>query len=185
MQTAEDAPSPSTPSVPEGKRYDKVALVEPNGRGYITLATEVDSRPPWLPPSAAKQALVEQLKQRCGELEKQPQVERARVFVARLIPPGKGAYLRQRPHIHVARFDVVVLVVTRDVEAAQELRDNPAFASMQRRLQQDATRTHAVVSRNARRIGEVDHDRDGVFLFNFFTADDVTENLHVWEYTAG
>lgn len=186
MQTdAEDAPSSATPSVPEGKRYDKVALVEPNDRGYLTLGAEVDSRPPWLPPSATKRALVNHLKQWCAELEQQPQVERARVFVARLIPPGKGAYLQQRPQVHVARFDVVVLVITRDVEAAQELHDGPGFTSIRSRIEQDATRTHAVISRNSRRIGEVDHDRDGVFLFNFFTADDVAENLHVWEYTAG
>ena len=34
-------------------------------------------------------------------------------------------------------------------------------------------------------IGPVDHTRDGVFLFNFFYADSLAQNLGIWEYTAG
>lgn len=179
------APSSAAPDVPEGKRYDKVVLVEPTTHGYLTVAAEVDRRPAWLPSSAQKRALVEDLKTRCAELEARAEILEARVFVARLIPPGRGAYLEHRPQVHVARFDVVVLVTTRDVADAEQLRSGPDFAALKARLDKDATRVHAVVSRNTRRIGSVDHDREGVFLFNFFTADDVAENLDVWEYTAG
>ena len=175
----------SAPPVPSGKRYDKVELVEPTGHGYLNLAAEVDRRPPWLPASAAKRALVDDLKRRCAELEARKAVVEARVFVARLIPPGRGAYLESRPHVHVARFDVVVHVITKDVAAAQRLRDDEAFAALRERVDQVASRVHTVVAHNARRIGDVDHERDGVFLFNFFTADDTAENLAVWEYTAG
>ena len=38
---------------------------------------------------------------------------------------------------------------------------------------------------NVRRIGPVDHSKKGVFLFNYFYADQVNQNLQVWEYTAG
>ena len=31
----------------------------------------------------------------------------------------------------------------------------------------------------------MDHSRQGVFLFNYFFADDTAQNLAVWEYTAG
>ena len=183
---APTSPTPmATPQVPAGKQYDKVELVEPRPHGYLNLAAEVDRRPPWLPASAAKRALVAELKQRCAQLEARPEVLEARVFVARLIPPGRGAYLDARPHVHVARFDVVVHLITRDVAAAEALRQHEDFVAMQQRVEADASRVHTVLARNGRRIGDVDHDRDGVFLFNFFTADDLEQNLAVWEYTAG
>ncbi len=34
-------------------------------------------------------------------------------------------------------------------------------------------------------MGDVDHSRDGVFLFNYFFADDTDQNIAVWEHTAG
>ena len=36
-----------------------------------------------------------------------------------------------------------------------------------------------------KRIGAVDHRRGGIFLFNYFYADSLEQNLAVWEYTAG
>lgn len=36
-----------------------------------------------------------------------------------------------------------------------------------------------------RRIGPVDHRRDGVFLINYFYADRTDLNLAAWQYTAG
>jgi len=173
------------PPVPTGKRYDKVDLVEPDGHGYLNLAAEVDRRPPWLPASAPKRALIEELKTRCADLEARSDVVEARVFVAQLIPPGRGAYLESRPHVHIARFDVVVHIITEDVAAAERLAADGAFGALRERVTEIASHVHEVVAHNARRIGDVDHDRDGVFLFNFFTADDTEENLAVWEYTAG
>lgn len=40
-------------------------------------------------------------------------------------------------------------------------------------------------AKNIRRTGDVNHDKQGVFLFNFFYADNVDQNLGIWEYTAG
>ena len=45
-----------------------------------------------------------------------------------------------------------------------------------------------VVGSNTRRIapkGDVDHTKDGEFLFNYFIADQLEQNLKIWEYTAG
>src|SRR5690606_2967221 len=55
------------------------------------------------------------------------------------------------------------------------------------------THVHCFAACNAKRIAEVDHDRDGVFLFNYFYAPDIgakgADGLEilraVWEYTAG
>jgi hypothetical protein len=45
--------------------------------------------------------------------------------------------------------------------------------------------THKTAAKNARKIEDVDKNRQGVFLFNYFYADDPKELLPVWEYTAG
>jgi hypothetical protein len=43
-----------------------------------------------------------------------------------------------------------------------------------------------MAARNVRRIGDVDtHNRDGLFLFNHFAADDPDVMLELWEYLAG
>jgi hypothetical protein len=42
-----------------------------------------------------------------------------------------------------------------------------------------------VTATNPKSMGPVDHERQGVFLFNYFFADDTAQNLAVWEYTAG
>ena len=56
---------------------------------------------------------------------------------------------------------------------------------MERTIREAATFAHVITATNARRIGAVDHGRQGVFLFNYFFADDTAQNLAVWEYTAG
>lgn len=165
--------------------YDKVSLVEPSRQGYIHLAAEVDRRPPFLPPSRTKRNLIRDLRRLCAHLEARPEVDSAVVFRAVLIPPGRGALLKGRPDVRVARFDAAVLVETATVADAERLRADPAWAAVESRTREAAERVHVVTAENVRRIGPVDHDRGGVFLFNYFYADDVGQNLAVWEYTAG
>tara|TARA_Y100000815_G_C13236153_1_gene460011 strand:+ start:83 stop:442 length:360 start_codon:yes stop_codon:yes gene_type:complete len=42
-----------------------------------------------------------------------------------------------------------------------------------------------MTSTNMKRINTVDHTKQGVFLFNYFYADDLKQNIKIWEYTAG
>lgn len=109
----------------------------------------------------------------------------ANIFKAILIPPGRGEFLKQRPEVHVARFDVVVLIETVSVEAAEELQSHPLYKELESTIKGAASHTHIVAARNVRRIGDVDHARDSVFPFNYFYSDDAEENVAVWEYTAG
>ena len=44
---------------------------------------------------------------------------------------------------------------------------------------------HVVAARNAKRVGDVDKTRSGLFLFNYFVADDAGVMLQLWEYLAG
>lgn len=59
------------------------------------------------------------------------------------------------------------------------------FAEIEKRLRRESRLTYRMTGENLRRIGEVDHTRDGVFLINYFLAADEQQNLAVWEYTAG
>jgi hypothetical protein len=44
---------------------------------------------------------------------------------------------------------------------------------------------YIMTARNARRIGDVDTTRQGLFLFNHFAADDTGVMLQLWDYLAG
>ncbi len=167
-------------------RFPRVDLVEPASSGYLHLAAEVDGRPPFLPNSRRKRGLIERCKRWCRQLEADPSVVSAVVFDALVIPPGRGEFIEKRSgEVHVARFDLVVLVETASPEAADVLGASPVYAEMERSVREAAAFTHRIAATNAKRIGPVDHGRQGVFLFNYFFADDTDQNLAVWEYTAG
>jgi hypothetical protein len=165
--------------------YSKATLVAPTGHGYIQLGAEVDRRLPFLPASRTKKALLRACKALCDRLRRQEGVTDVTLFTAALIPPGKGALLKQRPDVHIARFDIAILIETSTVAEAQSLRTGDAFGDLEACVRRAASYVHIVTARNARRIGPVDHTRKGIFLFNYFYADDLQQNLAVWEYTAG
>lgn len=172
--------------VNENARFPRVKLVEPAPSGYVHLAAEVDKRPPFLPNSRRKRELIAECKRWCRQLEADPSVVSAVVFDALLIPPGRGKFLKRRPgKVHLARFDLAVLIETTTPEAVDAVEASPVYAEMERAIREAATFTHRIVATNARRIGPVDHERQGIFLFNHFFADDTSQNLAVWEYTAG
>lgn len=56
---------------------------------------------------------------------------------------------------------------------------------MEQAIKDAATYTHIITATNIKHISPVDHKRQGVFLFNYFFADNVEQNLAIWEYTAG
>lgn len=98
---------------------------------------------------------------------------------------GRGAFLKKRPHVHIANYDVAVWVEADDPGAAERLRSSSPWRRIDSLLRQASSDVHVVTGHNARRLGDVDHSRDGVFLLNYFFADDADINLVVWEYTAG
>lgn len=173
--------------VNEDAGFPQVKLVEPAPSGYVHLAAEVDGRPPFLPNSQKKRELIARCKRLCRQLEADPGVLSAVVFDALLIPPGRGEFLKKLPgKTHVARFDLAILVETTTPEAAEEVAEASApYAEMERAVRDAATFVHRIAATDAKRIGPVNHERRGVFLFNHFFADDTARNLAVWEYTAG
>jgi hypothetical protein len=175
-------------------RYSPVNLIEPTTLGYIHLAAEVSPRPmppqrlPFVPNGRAREELLSRLKMLATRLEQLESVEKATVFAAVAIPPTSrfNSYLKERADsIHIARFNVVVLIETASPEVARQVQQTPEYRALLEALESEARDMHVMVARNAKRIGDVDKTRDGLFLFNYFVADDANVALELWDYLAG
>lgn len=171
-------------------RYPRATLVEPATLGYIFLAAEVHPRPaPFVPNGREKSRLLARLTSIAHQLESLAAVEKVTVFDAIAFAPP-SAYVKrqieQRPDaIQVPRFDVVVLIETSSPAAAREVQTAPAYQALTDALRDAAKRLYIIVARNIKRIADVDKSREGVFLFNYFVADDTNVMLDVWDYLAG
>jgi hypothetical protein len=165
--------------------YPKVALIEPVRSRFIHIAAEVDRRPAFLPMSRVKRRLLEHCGAMCSRLEAEPGVLDATVFVAVLAPPGRGEFVEKRKDkVHIARFDVAILIEC-DAAAVEAIRRSAPYRELEAAVQAAASFTHIIEATNARRMGPVDHTRPGIFLFNYFFADSIEQNIAVWYYSAG
>ncbi|MEE9454195.1 MAG: hypothetical protein V3V13_07425 [Paracoccaceae bacterium] len=165
-------------------QFPKVRLVAPTGHTFVILALEIDHRPPlfafW--ESRAKKQAIQALKAFSTDLAGLVDLS---IFKAVLAPPGRGEYLKQRLEIPIARYDLVMLLELETTAAAQTLQSSTAWQTLLADLKPLALNTLELQASNPRQIGPVDHTRQGIFLFNFFYADDLAQNLGIWEYTAG
>ena len=181
-----DKTAPQLKVVATRKEYPKASLVEPAPSGYRLMAVLVDQRPTWLPPSSMKRSLLREAERTLASVRTHPHVIGATLFDAILTPPGRGEYLRERPDLQRPIYDVVVLVETESLEHAKALGADRAWRAVEALLDSgDAGTAYHLTATNVRRIGPVNHEPDGVFLFNWFVADNREQNLAVWEYTAG
>jgi hypothetical protein len=175
--------------LPSERAFPTVRLVDPVLSGFVLLAAEIDRRPgplfPW--PSPKKRRLIADAKRLCDRLRQTTGVRDTTVFRALLAPPGgRGPYLRRRGEsVHRARFDLVVLVENESLKAAEDLLAHPLYRELDARVGGAARYVYATTATNVKRIGPVDHSRDGVFLFNYFVADRLSQNIVVRHYTAG
>ena len=178
--------APDFTYVDTGRRFPPARLVEPTTSGYLLVAAEVDRRRPmFLPNSRAKRSLLRRVKGLLPGLRADDRVLDAVAFDGLLAPPGRGELLKQRPGVQVARFDLAVLVETTSPEAAAELEGEDPWRELVATIRVASRRSYRLRGHNVRRMGPVDHHRDGVFLFNFFYADRTDLNLAAWQYTAG
>jgi hypothetical protein len=172
--------------LPERGTFSKAHLIGPAESGYILMASRVDRRPAfgfsW--ESALKRKLLQELKPLVRSIQGEG-VQEATLLKAILIPPGRGAYLKTRPDAKIARFDVAILMRTRDVAVAKDLMQSSAVRDIQARLKDSSKDVYTMLGNNIRRIGSVDHHRPGIFLFNYFFAASEQQNLDVFDYTAG
>lgn len=172
--------------LPQDEEPAQAQLVRPAGSGYVLLAAEVDAHP-FLWTSGTKRRLIADCASWCAGIAREPGVLDAVTFKAILFPPiGEPGFLRRRrEQFHRARFDLVVLVETDSVERAEQLFASGAWRVLEAHVRDEASHVYVVTASNVKRIGAVDHRRNGVFLFNYFYADSAAQNLAVWEYTAG
>lgn len=167
--------------------FPTVKLVPPNPHGYLLAGAVVDRRPPigFVFESRRKRRLLAVLKDKVAALAAAPGVREAVVLRALVMPPGRGTFLKKRPQVHIARYDIAIWVETDDPETTETVRRDARWLEIEALLRQASNDVHVIAGRNSRRIGDVDHSRDGVFLINYFYADRTEQNLAVWEYTAG
>ena len=168
------------------KKIPKVSLIEPTSSGYLLFVLEVDHRPPigFFIESKKKQKILRNLKTLITNLNDNKIID-ATLFKTILMPPGRGEFLKKRPEVAIAKFDVVLLVEFESQDAAIKYKESSEWIRIEQEYKSDATKTLTITGKNSRRIGPVDHSKKGVFLFNYFFADDVNQNLSIWEHTAG
>lgn len=169
--------------------YARAALIAPTTHGYLHLAAAVrPGRLPLVVPNAERRELVQRVAGLARDLAQLAPVVRTAVFRARVMPPvgRQSAYLRERgAAVRLPDFDVVVLVETTSPETAREVQATPAYDTLVAALTAAAEHTHVMAACNAKRVGDVDTSRQGLFLFNYFVADDAEVALQLWDYLAG
>jgi hypothetical protein len=172
--------------LPDRGKYSKAIFIDPIDSGYILIAAAIDRRSffGFLWESPRKRRLLRELRPLVATIEGDG-VEEATLLKALLVPPGRGAYLKERPDADNARFDLAILVRTRDIATASRLLQSVALENILVRIRPIASDTYTMLGSNIRRIGSVDHRRPGIFLFNYFFAASEKQNLEVFDYTAG
>jgi hypothetical protein len=168
-------------------RFPKVRLIEPTHSGYVLISAEVDRRLGFLPNSRKKRRLIAECKQLCRQLTQDPSVLEAVVFDGIFITPGEDKEFleKRRPGGRFPDFDLSVLIETSNPTAAAAAKESALYVRIERAIRQAANDTFSITATNPKRMGPVDHSRNGSFLINYFVAEDTEQMLAVWEYTAG
>ncbi len=170
-------------------KYPKAKLIEPTMLGYLYIAASVQPGPiPLVLPSAERSRLLMRLKELARGIERLDAVVKVTVFRAIVMPPTArfSSYLKERgDSLHLANFDVAALIQTTSPATTHEVQATPAYGALVEAIRGKAKAVHVMAARNARRIGDVDTTRQGLFLFNHFAADDADVMLQLWDYLAG
>jgi hypothetical protein len=83
-----------------------------------------------------------------------------------------------------ARYDVAALVETTTVDVLGDVEGSPEYRKLHDALTAEAREEYQMPARCLRRVGEVDKTRPGLFLFNYFAAEDPAVALEVWDHLA-
>jgi hypothetical protein len=167
-------------------RYRRAELIEPPPAGYLLLAAEVAApvgRTPLRRRSPRKAALLAGLKALAPAVEGLPEVTKVTVYRSALVPPlsADARRMAARP----AQYDVVVLVETTTPDAAAVVAGRPELGKLRAEITAGARAVYVTRARCVRRMGDVDKTRPGLFLFNYFVAEDREVALELWDYLAG
>lgn len=166
--------------------YQRVPLIEPAPAGYLHIAAVAEpplGRTPFPRRTRRKTSLLSELKALAAGLERHEAVTGATVYRAALIPPpGQDArQLAARP----ARYDVAVLIETTAPAAISDVEADPRYQQILDVITSTAREHHLMRARCLRRVADVDKTRQGLFLFNYFAAEDPGVALDLWDHLAG
>lgn len=152
----------------EHPRYPRAPFRTPSASGFLYVGLTVDPpHGPLVRAGAERDDAVEACVELARSLTNRPDVLRARVFEAVLMPPLRGA----------PRFDVTMLVETDAPHSTHAVRAAADFDALGADLVMPAV--------NPARIGDTGDPADGVHLFNHFVAEDGDAGIRVWEEVAG
>jgi hypothetical protein len=172
--------------VNENPKYPSIKLIEPTTLGYIHLAAVVQPRPaPFIPLGREKLSLLARLKHLAEPLEQLEEVDSVTVYHAIVMAPPAGYVKQHLDLIHLARYDIVVLVETTSPETARQVQQTAAYTALVEALKSRASDLHIIVARNVKRVGNVEKRRKGDFLFNYFVGESPQVTLALWDYLAG
>lgn len=150
------------------ERYPKPRFRDPSTSGYLYVGISV--APPHAPlvrRSAERDDALENCRKLARRLEEGPEVVRARVFEAVLMPPLKG----------LPRFDVLMLVETSSPTTISYVQSSAPF--------QEIGADMVMAAVNPARIGDTESPSSGLYLFNHFRAPDGDSAVRVWKSVAG
>ncbi len=168
--------------------FPRVNLKEPLKSGFILISAEVDKKTSIWGQSKSKKSLIKKIKTLSPALKKYENVLDVTLFKAALFPPGRnGRYLNDLNNdkkIH-DKYDVVLLIELNSVSDIEQISNDPVYHSMVDAFNNLSSYHFIYKAENIRRIDTVDHKKNGIFLFNFFVAKHKSQNLGIWEYTAG
>lgn len=167
-------------------RYQRAPMIEPSPAGYIHIAAMVEptlGQTPIPRRTAQKAALLSEMKAIAGRLQRHDAVTKATVYRAALIPPPGKDWLRlaARP----ARYDVAVLIETTTPASISDVEADPDYQQLLDTTTSAARQHHLMRARCLRRVGDVDKNRQGLFLFNYFAARQPDVALDLWDHLAG
>ncbi|NUR25867.1 MAG: hypothetical protein HOV83_08480 [Catenulispora sp.] len=167
-------------------KFPRATLIDPPRAGYIQLAAAVEPPPgraPLARTSERKAQLLDRWKTMAEDLASDEHVDKATVYTASVVPPPIG-YSR-RHGVHHARYDVVVLIETSSPEVIGAVQETDAYRILHEDIMLVATDLQVMAARCARSLGDVDKSRPGLFLFNYFVAEDAAVAMELWEHLAG
>jgi len=94
------------------------------------------------------------------------------IFTGLIIPPGSGEGQRfiakEQLSVFIAQFDLVVLIECQTVDAIKTIAIHPVFQDLENKMTTASKAYLRTEAKNPHRIDEVNKNRQGIFLFNYF-----------------
>lgn len=166
-------------------KYGRVLLQESTTSGYIHIAAQT-CEPSFPFRANTDPTLLEGLKELVSHLHDLECIETIHVFRAVGLPPvSRLPYVKDHADtIRVARFDVAVLMETKNQECVEQLQDTPLYQALLEYLRTNSIGVHTMSALNTKRFGEIDARQNGLFLFNYLVAEDTETLMELWDYLA-